>query len=197
VIRVRWAEVAQAAGYGVERSPNGDTAWVTVATLGDDVTAYTDAGLTPGMTYFYRVHAMLQGGASSSSDVVSATTLVSAPGPTVVSLTSRSRSTIELGWADVAGETGYRIERSADGETGWVTIGTTGQDITEYTDTGLDPSTTYFYRVIAINDGGASAPSNVVSDTTKPGAGGEGDGSDEGSEGGEPSPGSETPAIVL
>jgi large repetitive protein len=148
------------------------------------------------MTYFYRVHAMLQDGAAPSSDVVSATTLVSAPGPTVLTVTSRSRSTIELEWADVEGETGYRIERSVDGESGWVTIGTTGQDVTEYVDTGLDPQTTYLYRVIAFNDGGASAPSNVVSETTKPGADVGGDGSDEGSEG-EPSPGSQPPATVL
>ena len=198
VISLRWGEVAEAAGYGVERSPDGTTAWVTLATLGDGVTSYADAGLTPDMTYYYRVQATLQDGTAVLSDVVSATTPVSAPDPTVLSVTSHSRSTIGLAWDDVAGETGYRIERSADGETGWVSIGTTGQDVAEYTDTGLDPSTTYFYRVIAINDGGASVASNVVSETTKPGAGvGGGTGSDEDPEDDEPSPSPEPPVIDL
>jgi hypothetical protein len=166
VIRILWAVVPDATGYDVERSTDGTTDWVTIATTGDEVNAYTDAGLTPDRTYFYRVLVMLEDGTASPSDVVSATTPVDAPDPTVVSVASTSHTSVDLVWSDVADETGYRIERSADGETGWAAIGTTGQDVTTYTDAGLDPGTTSSYRVIAINDGGASAPSNVVTVTT-------------------------------
>ena len=172
VIRVSWARVAAATGYDLERSTEAGAGWVRVATTGDEVTAYTDAGLDPEETYFYRVLVILEDGASAPpSDVVSATTPVDPPEATVLQVTSRSQTTIDLAWNDVANESGYRIERSADGETEWAAIGTTGQDVTMYSDVGLEPHTTYFYRVVAANEGGSAQPSNVVSETTRNGAG--------------------------
>jgi len=176
VIRVSWARVAGATGYDLERSTDAVGGWVTVATTSDDVTAYTDAGLDPEETYFYRVSVLLEDGVSAPpSDVVSATTPVDPPGATVLQVTSKSKTTIDLAWDDVAGESSYRIERSADGENGWAAIGTTGQDVTVYTDAGLEPDTTYFYRVAAENEGGSSPPSNVVSESTKSGSDTDGD----------------------
>ncbi len=172
VIRVSWARVAAATGYDLERSTQAGTGWVRVVTTGDEVTAYTDAGLDPEETYFYRVVVVLEDGASGPpSDVVSATTPVDPPEATVLQVTSRSQTTIDLAWNDVANESGYRIERSADGETEWAAIGTTGQDVTTYSDVGLERHTTYFYRVVAVNEGGSAQPSNVVSETTRNGAG--------------------------
>jgi hypothetical protein len=186
VIRISWAEVPSAMGYDVERSSSGNAGWVTVASTRDGVTAFTDEGLDPEETYFYRVLVLLEDGAAAPpSDVVSATTLVDPPAQTVLRVTSRSRTTIDLAWDDVADETSYRVERSADGETDWVAIGTSGQDITTYTDADLTPETTYFYRVVATNEGGSSPPSNVVSETTKPGASGGGVIEGDGSQGGE------------
>jgi hypothetical protein len=75
--------------------------------------------------------------------------------------------TIALTWTDVADETGYRVERSPDGITGWVELATTGQDVTMYVNATLSPDTTYFYRVIATNAGGDSPPSNVATATTE------------------------------
>jgi hypothetical protein len=75
--------------------------------------------------------------------------------------------TIALTWTDVADETGYRVERSPDGTTGWTELATTGQDVTTYVNATLSPDTTYFYRVIATNDGGDSPASNVASATTE------------------------------
>src|SRR6266852_4342766 len=57
-----------------------------------------------------------------------------------------------------------RLGRSPDGSTGWSQVGTS--TTTAFTDTGLSPSTTYFYRVVASNSAGDSAPSNVSSATT-------------------------------
>jgi Fibronectin type III domain len=172
VIRVSWARVAAATGYDLERSTQAGTGWVWVATTGDQVTAYTDASLDPEETYFYRVVVILEDGASAPpSSIVSATTPVDPPEATVLQVTARSQTTIDLAWNDVANESGYRIERSADGETGWAASGNTGQDITTYSDVGLEPHTTYFYRVVAVNEGGSAQPSNVVSETTRNGGG--------------------------
>ena len=76
--------------------------------------------------------------------------------------------TITLTWQDnSADETGFKIERSLDGSTNWIEIGSTGANIVMYQDIGLAPSTTYYYRVRAYNATGASAYSNAISATTR------------------------------
>ena len=171
VIRVSWGAVPAATGYDVERWSEGSATWITVATTQDHVTAYTDQGLDSMETYFYRVLVLLEDGvAAPPSDVVSATTPVDPPVATVLRVTSRTHTTVDLAWDDVDAESSYRIERSSDGQTEWTVIGTTGQDVTSYSDAGLERQTTYFYRVVAANAGGSSEPSNVVSETTRNGA---------------------------
>lgn len=169
VIRISWDAVPQATGYGVERSLNRVAGWQIVATVDHDVASYLDAGLAPETTYYYRITSHLEGIPPQTSDVVSATTPTEPPDPTTVTLATTSRTSVGLLWTDVATETGYVVERSNDGLTGWVAIGTTGLDVTTYTDSGLLGGTTYFYRVFAVNDGGMSAPSGVVSGTTEKG----------------------------
>ncbi|MEP6476036.1 MAG: hypothetical protein ABJC60_02075 [Actinomycetota bacterium] len=165
-IDVTWTEVDGETGYRVERSFDGTTGWTTIATLGQDVTIYHDAGLSSGATAYYRVVATDASSDSEPSDVVSATTSVDPVSPTTVTAVSASLSEIDLDWADVAGETGYRVERSLDGTGAWTTVATTGQDVTTYHDAGLSSDTTVYYRVFATNGGGDSAPSDVVSATT-------------------------------
>jgi hypothetical protein len=167
VIRVSWSDVPGATGYDLERSTSPVAGFLTVATTEDDVTAYVDAGLSPEETYFYRVLVLLEDGIPAPpSDVVSATTLVLPPAATVLQATVQTSTTVVLTWDDVADESSYRIERSADGETDWIAIGTTGQDVTTYEDAGLEPATAYFYRVFATNEGGSSPASAVVAATT-------------------------------
>jgi fibronectin type 3 domain-containing protein len=167
-IHLDWAGVTAATGYEVERlekeSPQG---WLEIIEVPQSVTSYTDGGLDAGTTYFYRVSAMTESGAAMASDVVSATT----PGgvvPTAPSVTAvAALDTITLTWIDVSDETGYRIERSPDGTSGWAGIGTAGQNVTVHTDSSLDPGTSYYYRIVATNAAGDSAPSEVVSATTE------------------------------
>ena len=103
---------------------------------------------------------------SATSGVVSATTAIDPPSAPSVTITSSSSSEIDLSWNDGDTETGYRVERSSDGATGWAPVATLGQDVTAYSDTGLIADTTYYYRVFATNAAGDSAPSGVVSATT-------------------------------
>ena len=102
---------------------------------------------------------------SLPSAVASATTILDPPATPPLSVQAHSTE-IDLTWTDVATETGYRIERSDDGGTGWATVGTAGQDVTSFTDAGLTPGTGYAYRVIALNAGGESVPSTPAFTTT-------------------------------
>jgi hypothetical protein len=166
-IHIEWDEVAVATGYAVERKKEQtQQGWLTIVKVEEDVTAYTDVGLDAATTYFYRVSALTEDGAAPPSDIVSATTPIAVPSATEVTAVA-TLDTIALTWTDVSDETGYRVERSLDGSTGWVELATTGQDVTMYVNATLSPGTTYFYRVIAMNAGGDSAPSDVVSATTE------------------------------
>ncbi len=86
--------------------------------------------------------------------------------PSSLTANASSSSQVDLVWADVDGETGFRVERSSDGAGGWSTVGDTGAGGTSWSDGGLSEGTTYYYRVVATNLGGDSPPSNVASATT-------------------------------
>ncbi len=167
-IHIRWHEVATATAYSIKRTdelPGTTTSWAFVTRTNGDATDYTDVGLEPATTYWYRVSAITTSGAAVASDIVSATTSVAPPeAPSVMAVATST--TVDLSWADGGSETGYRIERSTEDSIEWTVIGTTGMDVTAYTDSALLPETTYLYRVVATNAGGDSPPSAVVSVTT-------------------------------
>lgn len=59
---------------------------------------------------------------------------------------------IDLSWDAVSTATSYRIDRSKNGNT-WMSH-VTGHTMLTYSDTGLDHSTPYYYRVFAVNSAG-------------------------------------------
>jgi hypothetical protein len=88
--------------------------------------------------------------------------------PTGLTATEISSSQINLSWTDNAtNETGFRIERKTTGS--FSQIATVGANVTTYSNTGLNSSTTYTYRVRAYNNAGTSAYSNEASATTRAG----------------------------
>lgn len=101
-------------------------------------------------------------------DALAAINAVTVPSqPTGLSATAVSQTQIDLSWNDVDGETGYRVEWSADGSTGWAEAGSVAADTTTYSHTALTCNTTYHYRVIATNANGDSAPSDMANTTTQ------------------------------
>ena len=89
--------------------------------------------------------------------------------PSALSATAASPTRVELSWTDnSSNESGFRLERSADGST-WSTLATTGPGVTAYVDHSAAPSTTYRYRVVAFNSAGDSASSPTASATTPAG----------------------------
>ncbi|HET6565377.1 MAG TPA: fibronectin type III domain-containing protein [Xanthomonadales bacterium] len=86
-----------------------------------------------------------------------------------LSANSVSSSQINLSWTDGANnETGYRVERSLNGSTGWVQVADLEMDSQAWSDTGLAASTTYFYRVRAFNSQGNSAWASTSATTQSP-----------------------------
>ncbi len=92
-------------------------------------------------------------------------TTFSPPGGLRATAVSTSRT--DLTWQDNStNETGFRVQRRREGSTAWVQITTTAANATTFSDTGLEPDTTYHYLVRAFNNTGASAFSNQAIATT-------------------------------
>ena len=83
--------------------------------------------------------------------------------PTKLTVTVVSYNGIDLAWQDNSdGETGFMVQRRVDGSDDWVEIGTAAANATLFSDSGLEPTTTYHYRVRAFNIIQSSAFSNQV-----------------------------------
>jgi fibronectin type 3 domain-containing protein len=87
--------------------------------------------------------------------------------PTNLAAIAAGTSAINLSWKDNAtNETGFLLQRSLSGASGFTTIATLAANTTTYANSGLSSSTTYYYRIQAVNAAGNSAWSNVTSATT-------------------------------
>ena len=156
------------AGFRVERCTGaGCTAFLSVATLGANVTSFSNMGLAAGTLYRYRVVAHNAGG-GAASNIAEATTRPNAPAaPTNLIATVASPSQINLAWTDnSSNEDGFRIERCTGSTcTNFVQVGQVTANVKSWPSTGLTSSTTYRYRVIAFNITG-TAVSNIAAATT-------------------------------
>ncbi len=166
-IDLSWVDNADnETGFRIERKTTGDFA-ILVDLPGTNITSYNDTGLTAETTYTYRVFAYNNDGDSPSSNEASDTT-PQAPAPNAPSnltATAGEGNWITLEWQDNSdNELGFRIERKTTGA--FAEVATVGENVQNRTDTGLDPDTTYTYRVRAYNATGDSAYSNEDSATT-------------------------------
>ena len=95
-----------------------------------------------------------------------------APGrPTGLTAFPKSQTRIQLAWTAPEDHgsfaiTGYKVEASEDAGSSWNAVARTRDARTDFPHGGLSAGDTRHYRVSAVSDGGASAPSNVASATT-------------------------------
>ncbi len=88
--------------------------------------------------------------------------------PTDLTATAAGSDTqAQLTWTDNSdNETGFKVERKTGTIGPWAEVADVAADTTAYTDTGLNTSTTYSYRVRAYNDDACSDYSNEATATT-------------------------------
>lgn len=87
--------------------------------------------------------------------------------PSGFTATTVSSTQINLNWDDNGGnESGFKVEYSPDGTTGWAEIGTTDANVNTYDHTDLTCSTTYYYRIRVTNEACDSDYTDVVNAST-------------------------------
>ena len=119
--------------------------------------SWTDRDVDAVVRYVYTVKAVRFKELSGASNEAEATALSSQPqqgtatpsAPENFSATASGASQIDLLWTLPNGEpTGYEVEWSADGSTGWQTVSPAhGGTDTQYSHTSLTANTAYYYRV--------------------------------------------------
>lgn len=165
---ITWADNANnETAYVLQRSTDAAFAGATSFNLGANAVGYSDSGLAIDTTYYYRVYAQNATETSPFSNTASAPTVPAQVAS--VTATALSSSQISLSWSNVGTETGFRIERSGDGQN-FTTLTTLGANATSLTDGLLAANFRYYYRVTALNSAGEAPVSPVASALTLPAA---------------------------
>ena len=153
-ITVTWKTAANAVSYNVLRRTDG-TDWAMLAE-GVTATAYTDKTAQPGTTYSYTVQSVNADGVKGSYDTtgVSATALYPIPAEVKLTAAKASGSAIVVTWKAAANAASYNVLRRTDGAD-W-TVLAEGVKAVTYTDKTVQPGTTYFYTVQAVNADGVA-----------------------------------------
>ncbi len=165
-IRLTWSDRSDnETGFKIERKRE-NRSFEEIATVRANTTSYNDTGLAEDTEYTYRVRAYNDAGNSSYSNEAGATTITVPQAPSNLRVQAVSEERINLTWTVRSdNETGFRIERRTGGR--FVQIATVQAKTTTYADRGLQPGTTYGYRVRAYNAQGNSGYSNEAIATTK------------------------------
>jgi hypothetical protein len=91
--------------------------------------------------------------------------------PSGLAASTASSSAINLTWVDASNnEDGFRLQSKTGAGGVYAPLATLPAGQVSYSDSGLSPSTTYYYRISAYNSAGESAYSGEASATTSPAA---------------------------
>lgn len=151
-------------GFRLERSLSLWEIWDYTRIIDANVTSHTDTTVEMETEYAYRVLAFNEAGESECSEELPVFVPNGPPGtPQYLHAQPISSEEVNLTWSrSTDNELGYRIERREfEGEFGL--LASTGSGIVTYQDTGVEPETWYWYRVLAYNEIGESGYSNVDS----------------------------------
>jgi Tol biopolymer transport system component len=160
VVVLSWADRSDnESGFEIFRSFYGGPFDLIAGTI-ENATGYRDETAVPGVHYEYSVQAVNESGPSTPVYAEVDTPYFPPAPPRDLSARVVGLSRIRLDW--VLGDVtfSYRVERKTAG-TGFAPVGTVKISNT-FTDTGVSPNVAYTYRVIGINSGGESEPSDEV-----------------------------------
>jgi YD repeat-containing protein len=158
-VELAWSDTAAALDYSVLREGPGQSSYSPIGTASGN--AYTDTTVSPNQTYSYEVAAFDAGGESlPSASVTASTTTAPPPIPTGFFVSASDATSVSLAWNASTGAILYQILRRGIGDDDFILIGSSYQP--SYIDTAVTAGDTYGYRVVAVNNSGASAPSRVA-----------------------------------
>jgi fibronectin type 3 domain-containing protein len=158
-VTLAWTASASATGYNVYR---GTFEIGSTASVG-----FSDSAASAGVSNSYAVTAVDSGGTSAASSPAIVTL---APASPLNLIATGSSNQVILNWSASTGATVYRVFRSTTSGGEANPAYAAGLGSPGYTDTAAAGGATYFYKVTAVNTGGASGFSSETSATIAPAA---------------------------
>jgi len=154
-----------ASSYNVYRATTSGGEGSVPYQAGVTGTAWTDAAVTNGQTYYYQVTAAAASSESAKSSEASATPLAALPAAPAGLSAAGGNYQVSLSWTAVTGATGYNLYwGTAPGGEGTYPY-RTGLTGTSATDTGVSNGQTYYYTLTAVNASGEGAFSGEAATT--------------------------------
>ena len=158
--------------YILERSEVSSTNGFSVLpTLPADSQSFSDTGLSPSTTYYYRAASSNIEGQSAYTDVEDATTdaapTIPPDPPSNLNGSATSSTSVNLFWTDSSdNESSFDIYKAVGPGGSFTLAQTVSANVTNATIDGLTPATSYAFKVIAVNAAGPSVDSNIHEITT-------------------------------
>ena len=163
-VRVTWSvpQPDPSVRYVLERSDDLGRRFNAVATFPDSVRSFTDTqNLVRGYRYRYRIRSV-----SASAESATDTADVVTAGYQILNFTAKvtQYNRIQLDWTATTGAAGFWqsvLERSTRPDVGFSEVARLPYPTTTYTDSLLQPNTTYFYRLRVRDDRAESSTVGV------------------------------------
>ena len=177
-LSISWEAVEGAESYDVQLGDSEDFSSPLIDASGLGEAMLLASGLEHSVEYYWRARGVNESGAGAWSEVWSFTTKMAPPAvpePPPDEVVETPTPTPTLIWASVDEADSYRVQVSLEADFSTLIVDESGLEQASYTLAELENNTTYFWRVLAVNEGGESdwstARSMVISvpDTTAPG----------------------------
>jgi fibronectin type 3 domain-containing protein len=165
-IALTWTPISTAYSYRIYQSLYGASSFSLVQTTGQGTSSVTVGGLTPGYSYTFQVRGVDAYGTETAVYASTTGTTGTVSAPTGLYVTGVTATTASLAWAGVSGATSYRVFVSVGGGSYVAAVLSQTSAISGVV-TGLVPSTTYGFQVLAVDAyGNQSSPSTTITITT-------------------------------
>lgn len=162
-ITIGWDKSLQATLYRIYRADGTQDPVTQIDSTADQT--YTNTNLKTNSEYSYAVSAVNSAGASNKSAKVTGKTSVTVPSiPQNVKAVALSEKSISVSWQQAENADSYLIYRSSSATGQYVEDGSSQS--TSYVSSNLQPKTTYYYKVKAVNTAGQSDFSAAANATT-------------------------------
>lgn len=179
-ISVEWSKPKSDGGsaitaYTVERQDMKRSTWVTAGSCSDEKLSFTVKKLVEGNEYNIRVSAENDIGVGPSTELdkpITAKNQFTVPSPPInLSVGNVTATTADLTWTKPTSDggspiIGYMIERKSQLAVRWTKVNKETVAVTNMQLRDLTESTTYEFRAYAVNDAGASEPSEIAGPIT-------------------------------
>lgn len=148
--RLSWKKADGAAGYQIYRAASYNGKYAKVGTISKgSILSFTDTGLLPNKTYFYKIRAYRTANKVTTYSKFSPVTSITPrlEEPEIKSVTAISTDRVKISWKKTDGARGYRVYRASSKNGAYRPVGNTAGS--SYKDTGLVKGNTYYYKVRA------------------------------------------------